>query len=378
MQRSEADATDAALVAHSLTGDRGAFARLVERHRAGVARLLRAMFANLADVEDLVQESFLRAYLDLDRLRDPGRFGVWVRSIAVNLARMELRAGRVTLVSLEALEAGVTGPRRAPESQAERRELARRIRAAVAALPPAERAAIEQVYLHELSHRAAAEELDTTAGSIKVRVHRGRRRLQQSLAGELPGRARRMEDKMIEVTVADVLAKIAEDETLPAVDDSRPATEQAEAWLVRFSRGSHRAVLLAEKEGERVLPIWIGPVEGEAIAIQLQGRSPARPLTFDLLKDVLAAGDLQLRHAAISRLDECVYYASLVVQRNGAPVQEIDCRPSDAINLALRMEAPIFVAAEVMGQEGVVVAERGGYGFLEREVGERWVSVVDE
>ena len=99
MARPGTDGTDTELVNRSLTGDSAAFGLLVERHRAAVARLLRALFANLAGVEDLVQESFPRAYLDLARLRDPGRFGAWVRSIAVNLARMELRSGRLSPLS---------------------------------------------------------------------------------------------------------------------------------------------------------------------------------------------------------------------------------------------------------------------------------------
>jgi RNA polymerase sigma factor (sigma-70 family) len=376
MSGPESDAVDAELVNRSRTGDRAAFGLLVERHQASVARLLRALFANLAGVEDLVQESFLRAYLDLERLRDPGRFGAWVRSIAVNLARMELRSGRLLLISWGLVQSSDGPWQRLPESVTERRELARRIRQAIAALPPAEREAIEQVYLNELSHKAAADELKISVAAVKVRVHRGRKRLYRSLAVEALGREEKMEVELIEVTVYDVLAKLAAEETLSQVETAGAATEQAEAWLVRLTAGNHRVILLREKEGARLLPIWVGPAEGEAVAIQLQGRSPVRPLTFDLVKELLAAGNITLQHVAVTRLHEQVFYGTLAVNAGGGEVREIDCRPSDAINLALRMEVPIFVAPDVMTQESVIAEAGGSYDYLPCELGEQWVPLV--
>ena len=182
---------------------------------------------------------------------------------------------------------------------------------------------------------------------------------------------------MIEVTVHDVLAKFAEGETLSGVDETRPVVEQAEEWLARLNAGRHRVVLLAEKDGPRLLPIWVGPSEGEAIAIQLQGRSPLRPLAFNLMKELLAAGNMQLRRVAISRLHEKVFYGFVSLRTNGMAAHDIDCRPSDAVNLALRMEAPIFVAPEVMAQEGVKAEKGGGHDYLPRETGERWLSVLE-
>lgn len=362
--------TDAKLVERSLAGDRAAFGLLVDRHRAGVARVLQAMFANLGGVEDLVQESFLRAYLDLERLRDPGRFGAWVRGIAVNMARMELRSGRL-FVPWESIRPGSGRSQPSLELLAERREVVRRIRQAIAALPPAEREAITHVYLGELSHKEAAEELDTSVGAIKVRVHRGRKRLRKRLVVEFAPREGQMEVKMIEVTVQDVLAKQAIEETVAQVDLSTPPDE----WLKRLNL--HRVVLLAEQDGERLLPIWVGPAEGEALSIHIRGQSPiSRPLTFDLMKELFAVGDMELQGVALSRLHEHVYYGMLIVETNDDGRQEIDCRPSDAINLAARMQAPIYVAPEVMEQFGKVADDSGDYSFLQVEPGEQWVSII--
>jgi RNA polymerase sigma factor (sigma-70 family) len=376
MTRPETGAEDANLVNRSLAGDRVAFGVLVEHHQEGVTRLLRALFANLAGVEDLVQESFLRAYLDLDRLRDRERFGAWVRAIAVNLARMEWRSGRMSVGSWELMRSDASTEQLSPELLVERRELAGRIREAIATLPPAEREAIVYVYLNELSHGAAAERLNTSVGAIKVRVHRGRRRLHQSLATEFYGREGQMEVEMIEVTVYDVLAKLAKEDTLPQADETASLTERAEEWLVRLNAGSHRVVLLAEKEGSRQLPIWVGPIEGEGMVMQLQGHSPMRPLTFDLVKELLEVGNMELQSVAISRLHEKVFYGALTVKTDAATTRELDCRPSDAINLALRMKAPIFVGPEIMAQEGITAEEGDGYDYLPCESDEQWVSLL--
>lgn len=181
MTRLDPDSCDAKLVNCSLAGNESAFGLLVERHRAGVTRLLRAMFANMEGVEDLVQESFLQAYLDLDRLRDANRFGAWVRGIAVNL----------------------------------------------------------------------------------------------------------------------------------------------------------------------------------------------------LMKEILAAGQMKLQEVAISRLHDEVFYGTLMVKMNDTDTEtEIDCRPSDAINVALRVRAPITVAPEIMDQQGLTPEEDKDYSYLQHEEGERWVSLL--
>jgi bifunctional DNase/RNase len=190
------------------------------------------------------------------------------------------------------------------------------------------------------------------------------------------GEEKEMEAVMIEVTVYDVLGKVAAGQTLPQVDARGTAAQQAEEWLVRLSAGNHRVILLEEKGSNRMLPIWVSPADGEAAAIQLQGRSPIRPLTFDLVKELLAAGDVRLESVAVNRLHEHVFYGTLTIQTKGSEGRKIDCRPSDAINLALRMEVPIYVAADVLAQEGVRAEERERYDYLPCESEERWVSLT--
>lgn len=100
-------------------------------------------------------------------------------------------------------------------------------------------------------------------------------------------------------------------------------------------------VVLREEEGERTLPIWIGPHEANAIALELQGVKPERPLTHDLMKLLVAGLGGELRRVVIAGLRENTYLASLLIVRGG-DVFEVDARPSDGIALALRMHTPIF------------------------------------
>ena len=115
----------------------------------------------------------------------------------------------------------------------------------------------------------------------------------------------------------------------------------------------HRIVILKEMDSERQLPIWIGPCEADAITIELQDVKVARPVTHDLLKNVIKEMGGRVSHVLIKALNESVFYASLFVDRNEELV-EIDCRSSDAMALAVRVQAPIFVNAEVMDEAGII------------------------
>lgn len=100
-------------------------------------------------------------------------------------------------------------------------------------------------------------------------------------------------------------------------------------------------VVLREEDGERTLPIWIGASEANAIALELQGVKPERPLTHDLMKRLVSGLGGELRRVLIAGLRENTYLAQLLIYR-GTEVFEVDARPSDSIALALRMNAPIF------------------------------------
>jgi bifunctional DNase/RNase len=112
-------------------------------------------------------------------------------------------------------------------------------------------------------------------------------------------------------------------------------------------------VLLKETQGERYLPIWIGPMEATAIAYAQQGLVPVRPLTHDLMRDILEALDVQLRTVNITALRNGTFFADLIFS-NG---KEVSARPSDSIALALRTGATIFAADEILEEAGIAIPD---------------------
>ena len=111
-------------------------------------------------------------------------------------------------------------------------------------------------------------------------------------------------------------------------------------------------VLLKEVNGDRYLPIWIGAVEATAIAFALQGIETPRPMTHDLLRDILTETDVQVDRILISDLVDSTFFATIRMGRDGKAL-EVSSRPSDAIALAVRINAPIYAAEEVLDQAGI-------------------------
>ena len=114
-----------------------------------------------------------------------------------------------------------------------------------------------------------------------------------------------------------------------------------------------RIVILKEVDADRFLAIWIGQCEAEAIAIQLRKVPVARPLTHDLLKNVIGKMGGQVSHIVVRDLSDGTYYAHIAVNLNGVQL-DIDSRPSDALALAVRTHVPVFVEEEVMMEAGII------------------------
>ena len=115
-----------------------------------------------------------------------------------------------------------------------------------------------------------------------------------------------------------------------------------------------RVVILREKDTDRYLPIWIGPAEADAIAVRLQDVAVARPLTHDLLRNLIEQLGGRVAYIVVSDLSNDTFFARIILDVNGETV-EVDSRPSDAIALAVRVDAPIYAEDSVLDRAGVLL-----------------------
>ena len=138
--------------------------------------------------------------------------------------------------------------------------------------------------------------------------------------------------------------------------------------------GKQPIVLLKTADGNKFLPIWIGHPEAAAILMKLQGASTPRPMTHDLVTDLLEQLDAQVTRITVTELKENTFYASITVAQNGSEI-EVDSRPSDAIALAVRAEAPIYANERVIEESAI---EFEGEEVNEEEIVDEFRKFLDD
>ena len=138
--------------------------------------------------------------------------------------------------------------------------------------------------------------------------------------------------------------------------------------------GKQPIVLLKTADGNRFLPIWIGHPEAAAILMKLQGASTPRPMTHDLVTEILSQLDAQVVRITVTELRENTFFAEITVQQDGSEIQ-IDSRPSDAIALAIRADAPIFAADDVIEESAI---EFEGEDVDEEQIVAEFKSFLDQ
>lgn len=116
---------------------------------------------------------------------------------------------------------------------------------------------------------------------------------------------------------------------------------------------NEQVIIFREKDGTRFLPVVIGIAEVNAIKMKLSGIKPPRPLTHDLLLNIIGELGSKLERVVIDKLQHNTFYAKLVIKKTAGTEVIVDARPSDSVALALRAGAPIFAAEEVLGEAGV-------------------------
>jgi hypothetical protein len=238
-----------------------------------------------------------------------------------------------------------------PEVVQESLEMHRLVDEAVAALPVEQRAAVQLHYVEGLRLWEIASLLGAPLGTIKARLHRARAQLRQALIDTMVVTARpsvaREGTTMVEVTLEDVVVRV------PKHEEARWLAEEKD-----YKLGWMRVLLLKERAGDRVLPIWVGAPEGDTIALRLAGLETARPMPWTLMGRLFDVGAMALEKVAVTNLSDNTFFGSLWIRTRGE-THEIDARPSDAIALALDHGAPIFVAEEVFQSPHVHMLRAG-------------------
>ena len=140
-----------------------------------------------------------------------------------------------------------------------------------------------------------------------------------------------------------------------------------------------RVVILKQKDGDRYLPIWVGPAEADAIAVRLQDVAVPRPLTHDLLQSVLSELGAAIDHIVVSGLDHETFFAKILLSVGERNIP-IDSRPSDALAMAVRAKVPIFADETVLDKAGVQLDKEGGVivGSDEAKAGLEATKPVDD
>jgi RNA polymerase sigma-70 factor (ECF subfamily) len=320
------DGSDADLVVRAAAGDRLAFGRLVERHRGLLTGLVTRLVRDPGLVDDVVQDAIVTALTGLDRLREPASFGSWLAGIGLNTGRRLLRRGNREW-SLDELLGGTDagepvdrGP--TPEALAEAAELAARVAAAVAALPPGQARAVGSFYLAGLSYAETAEHLGVPVGAVRTRLHKARSSLRTTLAELRPEEPMTTSSDRVRMTVTDV-------RRIPSPHGG----------------AARHVVLLADDGGPATLQVWIGPHEAISLALALGDVPLPRPGSYRTVAALLATTAVRVVDVTITDLVDGVFIARIDVSTGNS----VDARPSDALNLALALDVPIYAAPHVLG-----------------------------
>jgi RNA polymerase sigma factor (sigma-70 family) len=294
---------DRALVTRARKGDAAAFAALLARHRA---RLTRACAAVIGDAcADVAQDAALIAWLQLDRLREPERFGAWLAGIGRMLSLRALRERRTELTPDGSVPEPAADERDGPVERVLARERAHELAAAIAGLPPGQRDAVVLFHLADLPQTAVAERLGTRSSAVSTRLHKARTALRAVLAPK---------ETPMHATIRDI----------------------------RRTPANRHVVILATADDE--LPIWIGKPEAEALVAGVQDVELPRPNAHALALSLLAAVNRSASAVRICRLEVGIFYAEVVLDDG----TKVDARPSDALVLAVAAGLPIELDAAVL------------------------------
>jgi RNA polymerase sigma factor (sigma-70 family) len=318
----------AALVVRARSGALDAYGEIVRRFQDMAVGYSYSLLGDFHLAEDAALEAFIQAYRDLAALREPAAFPGWFRRIVFKSCDRLRRGKRVRTVPLQSA-ADIAEKGQDPVELAAGKEMKEAVLAAIRALPEHERTVTTLFYINGYSQKDIADFLDLPLTTVNDRLHASRKRLKERMVAMVEGELK----------------------------ENRPGKEFGETILRSVSRvevrpekvaGDEQAVMLVDEQG-RCLPIIIGVPEEAAIRRALAKQRPPRPQTHELFVSTLCTLGAKLTEARITDIRQGTFYGELSLDHNGEH-HAVDCRPSDAIALALMTGARITVAEHVMAQ----------------------------
>jgi RNA polymerase sigma factor (sigma-70 family) len=321
------EVSDGDLVRLARDGDPVAFRLLVERHQPMVRARAGGLCANASDVDDIMQEAFLRAFIALDRLREPDRFAGWLAGIVLNVCRGLWRRDPVTLLpdSPEPRPASSSG-----QPSADDLDRADALREAMATLPAGQRRA---VFLHYYAGLPAGE-IGDQAGAARVSLHKARRRLREYLTEHRPD----LVPRRLMTTV-------------------RIASVEHHRRRIHQSRSPSHLVVLADDAGGRELPIWMLRGDGDRLERLMDAErgaasAPQARTADDLISGMLRAIGATVTGVDIDELGPEVTAARIALNGPAGP-QQVTSWLADGLAVAITTGAPVRVADAVMDRLAV-------------------------
>jgi RNA polymerase sigma-70 factor, ECF subfamily len=321
------DISDGDLVRLARDGDPVAFRLLVERYQAMVRARASGLSHNRSDVDDIVQESFLQAFVALDRLRDPDRFAGWLAGIVVNVSRnLQRRPGPVLLPEWpEPLHPAAADA----VPSADDLDRAAALRAAVADLPAGQRRAVALYYYAD----QPADQIGESPGAARASLHKARLRLRGYIAEHRP----------------DLIPVASRRTRMTSVRIARAEHRPARARQPHVRVPSY-LVVLADDAGRRELPIWLLAFDRQRLQplLERDQAGPALAATADdLTAELLRAADTRVSGVDIDELGPEVAAARIRLASPAGP-QQVTARLAEGLAIAIATGAPLRVADAVM------------------------------
>ncbi|MCE7987788.1 MAG: sigma-70 family RNA polymerase sigma factor [Caldilinea sp. CFX5] len=335
--------TDGELVVAARSGDKAAFGQLVDRHLPMARRVAMRMVGNQEIAWELAQEALLQAYLSLDKLREPASFASWLYGIVRNVCRSHLRSRKLTAYSWEAIYGGSQYPAEwllvanDPAAAWEDAERDHQVQAALTTLSAKNQDATWLFYFEQWSIEEIAAHLGVSVNAVKGRLHQARKQLRSQLAPLYSPLDRTPQPAAIIQERNNRMIRIT---------DLRILQRESEGY----------ALYLLDTVGARVLQMFVGPYEGLHLQKLLESEDLSQSMNYHHVSSILDALGAKLEEVRIESIQNSIFYA-VVKLRNGEQLVEAPARPSDALIGALHVRCPIYVAAPVMANFGLLLPQ---------------------